>query len=172
MTPVSRLLCCLLLLVAPAAPALAYHGALPAGYAGVDALLWTYDPAGGDSDSSLGLRLRGGWLANDYLGVEAQLGGGGREHDRQSRSELDWLAGAYVKLMLPVNDAIHLYALGGVAHVSGTFAGENSETGLSGGLGAEMGLVPNLAIGADYMRYADDNDTTFDAVSFGLTYHF
>jgi len=77
MTAVSRTLFSLLLLVGPAAPALAFHGALPAGYAGLDALFWTYDPAGGDSDSSLGLRLRGGWLANDYLGVEAQLGGGG-----------------------------------------------------------------------------------------------
>ncbi|MBZ9539818.1 porin family protein [Modicisalibacter tunisiensis] len=172
MTAVSRTLFSLLLLVAPATPALAYHGVLPAGYAGLDTLFWTYDPAGGDSDSSLGLRLRGGWLANDYLGVEVQLGGGGREDDGREPSELDWLAGAYVKLMLPVSDVIHLYALGGMAHVSGTFAGDNSETGLSGGLGAEMGIVPNLAIGADYMRYADDNDITFDAVSFGLTYHF
>lgn len=155
-----------------ATPALAYHGSAAEGYVGADALFWQHDPDGAYSGSSVGLRLRGGWLFSDYLGVEAQLGTGGEDHDRRGKSELDLLAGAYAKLILPIEDTFHLYALGGVAHLAGDFSTGDHETGLSAGVGAEMGITPHLAIGADYMRYADDSDMTFDAVSFGLVYHY
>lgn len=137
----------------------------PQGYLGGDAMFWELDPDRGSSRDDVGLRLRGGAQFNDYFAVEGHLGGGGSD----GPAELDYLVGAYAKGILPVADQFRLYGLAGFTEVDFDV---DSESGFSYGAGAEFDLTPQLALGADYMRYLDKSDYDFDAVSVGLRYRF
>lgn len=146
-------------------------------YIGGDAMFWELNPDGGPSAESTGLRLRGGVQFNDYFAVEGHLGTGGSDTNRGVEFELDHVVGAYAKGILPLGDQFRLYGLAGVSEMEGSFTvgpfeGSERETDFSYGAGAEFDLTPNLAVGADYMRYLDQDDNTFDAASVGLTYRF
>lgn len=160
------------LLLAGAATAQA-QGPYPQWYVGGDAMFWELDPDGGDSADSVGLRVRGGAQFNDYFAVEGHLGTGGSDSSRGRDVDLDYLAGAYAKGILPLARGVRLYGLAGFTEVdlsSGPFS--DSESDFSYGVGGEFDLTPNLAVGADYMRYLDEDRFTFDAASVGATYRF
>jgi opacity protein-like surface antigen len=135
-------------------------------YVGGDALFWELDPDDGSRRESVGLRLNGGVQFNDYFAVEGHLGTGGSDEP----AELDSLAGAYAKGILPISRELRLFGLLGATEVDAGPGGRESD--LSYGAGAEFDIVPNLALGADYMRYLDTSDATFDAVSLGLRFRF
>ena len=151
----------------------AYHGSHKEKYAAADAFFWEYDPEGAPAVYDLGLRLRAGEVFNDFIGLEGHLAVGGADDEGRTKGDLDYLAGAYGKLMLPIDRSLHLYALLGVTMLDGDFSpGDDNVVDLSGGFGAELSIAPNLAINADYMRYTDTSDSVFDAISVGLVYHF
>lgn len=137
----------------------------PQGYVGGDAMFWNLDPDQGSSRDSIGLRLRGGAQFNDYFGVEGHLGTGGSD----GGAKLDYLAGAYAKGIFPVAPEVRLYGLAGFTEVE---LDSDRESGFSYGGGAELDIAPQLSVGADYMRYLDKSDYTFDAASVGLRYRF
>nr|WP_089656912.1 porin family protein [Halomonas pantelleriensis] len=137
----------------------------PQGYVGGDAMFWDLNPDQGPSRDDVGLRLRGGAQINDYFAVEGHLGGGGSD----GPVELDYLIGAYAKGILPIADEIRLYGLAGFTEVDFDV---DSESGFSYGAGAEFDVAQNLSVGADYMRYLDKSNYTFDAASVGLRYRF
>ncbi|NIC07459.1 porin family protein [Billgrantia bachuensis] len=137
----------------------------PQAYAGADAMFWELDPDQGSSADSVGLRLNGGMQFNDYFGAEAHLGTGGSD----GATELDYLVGAYAKGILPVSQEFRLYGLAGFTEVD---FDADSESGFSYGAGGEFDVAPNLAVGADYMRYLDESAYTFDAASIGIRYRF
>jgi len=137
----------------------------PQGYVGGDAMFWNLDPERGSSRDDVGLRLRGGAQFNDYFALEGHLGTGGSD----GGADLDHLAGAYAKGIFPVAPEVRLYGLAGFTEVE---VSDNREDGFSYGGGAEMDVAPNLSVGADYMRYLDKSDYTFDAASVGLRYRF
>lgn len=135
-------------------------------YVGGDALFWELDTDGGGKRDSIGLRLNGGVQFNDYFALEGHLGTGGSD----GSAELDSLVGAYAKGILPVSREFRLYGLLGMTEVD--VASDGSASDVSYGGGAEFDLAPNLALGADYMRYLDKSDYTFDATSVGLKFRF
>lgn len=137
----------------------------PQGYVGGDAMFWSLDPERGSSSDDVGLRLRGGAQFNDYFALEGHLGTGGSD----GGADLDYLAGAYAKGIFPVAPEVRFYGLAGFTEVE---VSDNRESGFSYGGGAEMDIAPNLSVGADYMRYLDKSDYTFDAASVGLSYRF
>ncbi|MBW6392497.1 porin family protein [Billgrantia antri] len=137
----------------------------PQTYAGADAIFWELDPDRGSSADSVGLRVNGGMKFNDYLAAEAHLGTGGSD----GAVDLEYLVGAYAKGILPVSQEFRLYGLAGVTEVDFDV---DSESGFSYGGGAEFDVAPNLAVGADYMRYLDESAYTFDAASVGVRYRF
>ncbi|QJQ96145.1 MULTISPECIES: porin family protein [Halomonadaceae] len=137
----------------------------PQGYIGGDAMFWDLNPDRGPSRDDVGLRLRGGAQFNDYFALEGHVGGGGSD----GPAELEYLVGAYAKGILPIADEVRLYGLAGLTEVDFDI---DRTSGLSYGAGAEFDLTPNLALGADYMRYLDKSDYTFDAASVGLRYRF
>ena len=104
-------------------------------------------------------------MFNEYFAVEGHLGGGGSD----GSVELDSLVGLYAKGILPVSQEFRLYGLAGMTDVDFDV---DSESGFSYGAGAEFDVAPNLALGADYMRYLDEDQYTFDAASVGLRYRF
>lgn len=139
----------------------------PSPYVGADALFWELDPDGrADDRDSTGLRLRAGVAFNDYFALEGHLGTGGSD----GGLDLDYLAGGYAKGMLPITPSFTLYGLLGATEVE--FDGADSETDVSYGGGASYALMPNLSLDADYMRYLDESNYDFDAVSLGASYHF
>ncbi|MBS9404554.1 porin family protein [Halomonas sp. TRM85114] len=135
-------------------------------YIGGDALFWELDADGSGKRDSIGLRLNGGVQFNDYFAVEGHLGTGGSD----GPADLDSLAGAYAKGILPMSREFRLYGLLGATEVDVSRGG--SESDVSYGGGAEFDLTPNLALGADYMRYLDKSDYTFDATSVGVKFRF
>lgn len=137
----------------------------PQGYVGGDAMFWDLNPDRGSSRDDVGLRLRGGAQINDYFAVEGHLGGGGSD----GPVELDYLVGAYAKGILPVADEIRLYGLAGFTEVDFDV---DRQSGFSYGAGAEFDVAQNLSVGADYIRYLDKSNYTFDAASVGLRYRF
>jgi opacity protein-like surface antigen len=137
----------------------------PQGYIGGDAMFWDLSNDVGPSGDSAGLRLRGGAQFNEYFGVEAHLGTGGSD----GPVELDHLIGAYGKGILPLSQEFRLYGLAGITEVDFDVGRED---GLSYGAGAEFDIAPNFSVGADYMRYLDRSDHTFDAASVGLRFRF
>ncbi|SER93564.1 outer membrane autotransporter barrel domain-containing protein/outer membrane insertion C-terminal signal [Vreelandella subterranea] len=137
----------------------------PQGYVGGDAMFWSLDPDGGSSRDDVGLRLRGGAQFNDYFALEGHLGTGGSD----GGAELDHLAGAYAKGIIPVAPEVRLYGLAGFTEVD---FDSDRESDFSYGAGAEMDVAPNVSLGADYMRYLDKSSYTFDAASVGLRYRF
>lgn len=138
----------------------------PQGYVGGDAMFWELDPDGrADSRDGTGLRLNGGLKFNDYFAVEGHLGGGGSD----GGVELDSLAGLYAKGILPISREFRLYGLAGMTDVDFDV---DSESGFSYGAGAEFDVAPNLSLGADYMRYLDEDQYDFDAASVGVRYRF
>lgn len=137
----------------------------PQGYVGADAMFWDLNPDQGSSADSVGLRLNGGMKFNDYFAAEAHLGSGGSD----GSIELDYLVGAYAKGILPVSPEFRVYGLAGFTEVD---FDADSESGFSYGAGAEFDVAPNLAVGADYMRYLDKSDYDFDAASVGVRYRF
>lgn len=139
----------------------------PSLYVGGDAMFWEFDPDGHHDDfDSTGLRLRAGVAFNDYFALEGHVGSGGSD----GPLDLDYLAGGYAKGMLPITPRFKIYGLLGATEVE--FDGADSESDVSYGGGASYALMPNLSLDADYMRYLDDSDYDFDAVSLGASYHF
>nr|WP_298249789.1 porin family protein [uncultured Halomonas sp.] len=153
-------------LAAGATAAQAQQLVYPQGYVGGDAMFWELDPEGpADSRDSVGLRVNGGLQFNDYLAVEGHLGGGGSD----GAVELDSLVGLYAKGILPVSQEFRLYGLAGMTEVDSDV---DSESGFSYGAGAEFDVAPNVSLGADYIRYLDEDQYTFDAASVGVRYRF
>ncbi|MCP1313540.1 MULTISPECIES: porin family protein [unclassified Halomonas] len=137
----------------------------PEGYIGGDAMFWNLDPDRGSSRDDVGLRLRGGAQFNDYFALEGHLGTGGSD----GGAKLDYLAGVYAKGIAPIAPNVRLYGLAGMTEVDFDI---DRESGFSYGAGAEVDIAPNVAVGADYMRYLDKSDYDFDAASVGLRYRF
>ncbi|RCV86547.1 porin family protein [Billgrantia montanilacus] len=137
----------------------------PQGYVGGDAMFWDLDPDGASSANSTGLRIRGGAQFNEFLAAEAHVGTGGSDGD----VELDYLVGAYAKGIAPISQEFRLYGMVGMTEVDFDV---DRESGFSYGAGAEFDVAPNLAVGADYMRYLDKSDHTFDAASVGVRFRF
>lgn len=138
----------------------------PQAYLGADAMFWSLDPDRGSSRDDVGLRLRGGAQFNDYFGIEGHLGTGGSD----GGAELDYVAGAYAKGIIPIAPEVRLYGLAGFTEVE--FDRGDSESDFSYGAGAEMDVARNLSLSADYMRYLDKSAYSFDAASVGLRYRF
>ncbi|MGM0982243.1 MAG: porin family protein [Pseudomonadota bacterium] len=137
----------------------------PSPYLGGDVLFWELDQDSGPDFDSTGLRLRGGVAFNDYFALEGHLGTGGSD----GNVELDYLAGAYAKGIVPIAPEFRLYGLAGFTEVD---LDVGDESGFSYGAGAEFDVAPNLAVGADYMRYLDESNYSFDAASVGVTFRF
>jgi len=137
----------------------------PQPHIGGDAMFWNLDRDNRQDRDSVGLRLNGGMQFNDYFAVEGHLASGGSD----GPAELDYLVGAYAKGILPVAPEFRIYGLAGFTEVDYDI---DRESGFSYGAGAEFDVAPNLAVGADYMRYLDKSDTTFDAASVGVRYRF
>lgn len=122
--------------------------------------------------TTLGYKL--GFQASQNLAVEARLGTGLFD-DRMAgwTYEIDNYAGAYAKLMLPLNHQFAAYAIGGYSHAEGKVHRGNymnswSESDFSAGLGLDMRLAQNVSASLEWLNLVDD----VDLLSFGVNFSF
>lgn len=138
-------------------------------YAGIDLSGWNLeiDRSGSRaavSANGIGVRTFFGRKFSDYLAAEAQLMAGGKDDNAQ----LDRNIGVFVRATLPFK-RIQLKALAGFSASEFTLPGyDNSYSGLSWGIGAELTVWKDIWMNTDYTRYYTSSDTTFDAVNLGM----
>ena len=94
--------------------------------------------------------------------------------------ELDSIIGVYATGHFDVTESFSLYGLLGVSRVKGetsvpSFPGlKSTETnsGLSYGVGADVGIGKNVALNIEYIQYLDKSDFDLGAIAVGAVYSF
>jgi opacity protein-like surface antigen len=81
-----------------------------------------------------------------------------------------------------LNESSSIYALIGFTKVDGTIAAyvswlgsgsvSEDETGLSYGIGADIGIANNVALNLEYVQYLDKSDFDISALAAGIKFGF
>lgn len=156
----------ILLAVIACLPFTAAHAA-EAPYVGLDAAKLVFDTSTADPEF-LAVRVRMGSEVTRYIGVETQLlVGVTKDEVAVTGGTLDVnltaAAGVYLRLKLPLGDAVSLYGLAGysgswldvTSHVPGMFSNKSGDKDFSGGGGIDIRLSERTSISADYMEYTE-----------------
>lgn len=141
--------------------------AAEAPYVGLDVAQLVFDTSTADPEFPA-VRVRMGSEVTRYVGVETQLLRGVKEDEVSVTGgtmgvNLMAVAGVYLRLKLPLGDAVSLYGLAGYAgswldvtsHVPGMFSDKSGDKDFSGGGGIDIRLSKNTSISADYMEYTE-----------------
>ena len=155
-------------------------------YAGVQYAITSYNEAGFDELNPTALIGRFGKNINDGFALEGRLGFGLQDDNLNYLGvdvslELDNLFGVYGVGHVNLSESSSLYGLIGVtqAELSVTasafgFSASKSESdsGLSLGVGANIGISNNAALNVEYMQYLSKSDYDLNAISFGVVFKF
>lgn len=104
-----------------------------------------------------------------------ELGGG-----LDATLELDYILGVYGKGSLNLTDSFSIYGVLGASEVKGTASlpgipgikGNESNSGVSYGIGADLGIGHNIALNLDYMQYLDKPDFDIGVIGLGIVFSF
>ncbi|MCG7602097.1 porin family protein [Halomonas sp. McH1-25] len=155
-------------------------------YFGLDAQQWQLEYDGLDDEyKDTTARIRLGYDVSRYFGIEAQLSGGGSDTltygPLSDELELDYLAGLYLKGVLPVNSDFQIYALAGVSHAkatetltygNATYRASDRDSNPGIGLGVEIDVNELFSLNADIMRHSiGATDYDLDTFAGGFNYH-
>ena len=128
---------------------------------------------------------------NQYVSIEGRLGLG-LSDDTVTITEgavtspvsidLDMLIGLYGVGRLPLGKSSSLYALAGVTQVDATASGpvtgsgpgslRDDQSDFSHGIGADIGILYNLWVNAEYVQYLDKSDIELSAIAVGMKFGF
>lgn len=96
--------------------------------------------------------------------------------------EIDTLLGAYGLAHARINESSSIYALIGFTKIDTTFAASISgfgstslsedDSGLSFGVGAEIGLSRNVALNIEYVQYLNESEYDINVLSAGAKFGF
>lgn len=93
--------------------------------------------------------------------------------------ELDHIFGAYVRGGIPVTESFYPYAIVGYTRGKGTASSDffdrsdsESESDVSFGVGADVGVSENIIINIEYMNYYDKDGAEVDGFSIGVASRF
>ncbi|MBZ2188012.1 porin family protein [Alcanivorax sp. JB21] len=157
-------------------------------YLGINAAALRYELPNDTKDlRPYAVHVRTGIEFNEFLGLEGRLGTG-ISSDRRSRNgvrekvQTEWLAAAFVKLSIPVNQGMgRPYLLGGHTHTQqritrdqplliGSVRERRREDlhGLSFGGGADFMLSEAVALNMEYVRYTDGGRSRIHSLALGL----
>jgi opacity protein-like surface antigen len=130
---------------------------------------------------------------NENFSIEGRLGFGLSDDtitatdgvDTASLSiELDTLIGVYGVGHIMLNESSSIYGLVGFTKVDGTVSASTSgsvtgsgsssedESGLSYGVGADIGVGKNLALNIEYIEYLNESELDLKAISLGIKINF
>jgi outer membrane immunogenic protein len=172
----------------------AFAGLLASSYGGIQFASFDASIDGIPEDfSPTGLIGRLGNNINENFSVEGRLGFGLSDDtitatdgvDTASLSiELDTLIGVYGVGHIMLNESSSIYGLVGFtkvdgtvsASISGSLTGSGSssedESGLSYGVGADIGVGKNLALNIEYIQYLNESELDLNAISLGIKVNF
>jgi len=119
---------------------------------------------------------------NKYLSVEGRLGFGISSDTvgysfYKLRMEIETLFGLYGLARVDVSQASSIYALIGASQIKAKVSGfgassSSSESGLSYGVGGDIGITNNITLNIEYTNYLDKSDFTLSAFGLGVKYYF
>ena len=146
-------------------------------YAGIQYAVTTYSKDGfSEEPKPIALVGRLGVNINDSFSVEGRLGLGLQDDDvningNNVTMEIDSIVGAYAIGHININKNSSLYGLLGLSRAEATFSApgfsssSDDESGLSFGVGADIGLSKKLAINIEYIQYLNKSDFDVNAIS-------
>lgn len=152
-------------------------------YAGIQYSVLEFDVDGLDEnlEPDAGVVRFGHFFVNN-LALEGRVGFGlGDDSQRESSgivdAELDRLFGIYVAGHIPVGSAASIYGLVGYTDAeadfsAGPFSVSGSDSGGSFGAGVDLYLGESVGLNAEYVRYLEEDDYEFSAMSAGVKFMF
>ena len=127
--------------------------------------------------------FRFGKFYEDYLAFEGRAGVGLEDDSKFIIStdvefEVDSLYGVYVIAQPDLNDWLSFYGIAGFSVVDVSLANADAlglstsadESGLSYGVGVDLGKSERIKINIEYMIYLSEDDFEFEAVSLGVRF--
>lgn len=170
----------------------ALAGLTPGAYAGFQYASFDLSAADFPEDfGPTGLIGRAGSNINEYISIEGRLGFGLSDDTITATQnfttasvsvELDTLIGLYGVGRVPLGNSSSLYAVVGLTQVeatesySSTAIGSASfsedESDFSYGIGADIGILYNVAVSVEYVQYIDKSDVDVSAISLGVKFGF
>ena len=151
-------------------------------YLGIDYGVVSYEEAGVEEANPDVLGARFGVYFTDNLALETRVAIGTTADTVYAGGvpvdvEIDSLAGVYGVGHLPLSRYSSIYGLVGYSHGQVTasvpgYSVTDSESGLSFGFGADIGLNRATSLNVDYTQYLDGTDYDVSALSVGMTFKF
>lgn len=115
-----------------------------------------------------------GYNISENIALEGRVGTGIKKDTISfATSEVDSIAGAYLKPNVNVIENVNLFGLVGYANAKQKLLNETIKTnGFSYGAGLGYQVNNSWEVVADVVRYGKKNSNSIDAYSLGLDYHF
>ena len=153
-------------------------------YAGGQFALLDYDVDGLSSFNPTGLVGRVGHFVVDYVAIEGRIGFGLGDDSITVQGirvdgQLENLFGAYVVGHLPIEGAFSPYGLLGFTSAKAKLelpgfgvSETDTDSGFTWGLGVDIRVSQQVSVNGEYVRYLDERDYVFSALSFGVNFWF
>ena len=151
-------------------------------YAGIQYTNLDLSDSSGDSVSPSAIVGRFGVYINESVSVEGRLGIGAGDDTIDAGPfdiaiELDTLYGVYGVGHMPINESASVYGVIGFTQAEATasamgFSESFDDSGLSYGIGADIGISDTVALNLEFMQYMSKSDFDLTGVSAGVTFSF
>jgi len=153
-------------------------------YGGIQFATFKYTEDGIDPEyNPTGLIGRFGKNINESFSIEGRLGIGLSDDTNQifgidATLELDTLIGVYGLGHVMVNESSSVYGLIGFTQAEATvsapgfISSSDDESGLSLGIGADIGTGNNVAFNIEFIQYLSKSDFDLNAISLGVKFGF
>jgi len=156
-------------------------------YAGVQYGLSSFSIKGNQEDFNTDVILGRFGLRSDFIALEARLGSGITSDTKTPAgsifdftASIDSLLGLYGVANADFGKFSSVYGLVGVTRLEATLRGSSGsaiseteyETGLSIGVGANLGVWEDVSINLEYTSYLIDSDFDLDSVGLGVVFGF
>ena len=154
-------------------------------YGGIQYGLGTYSEDGFDDANPNALVGRYGKFVNDNFAIEGRIGFGVGDDSVNDPTvgdiaiEIDSLLGVYGVGHVAINDSSSVYGLLGFSRgeltATATDFGisiSDDDTGLSFGVGSNIGLSDTLALNIEYTQYLSESTYDFTAIGLGVVFSF
>jgi len=152
-------------------------------YFGAQYAIGSYNEDGFEEVNPTALVGRFGKFFNDNFALEGRLGIGLQDDSidilgTDVSLEIDTLFGVYGVGHFNLNETSSVYGLIGFTRAEATvsapgFTSESDdESGLSFGVGADIGIGNNVALNIEYTQYLNKSDFDFSAIGLGAVFSF
>ena len=152
-------------------------------YAGIQYTSLDLSDSSGDSVSPAAIIGRYGAYINENFSVEGRLGIGAGDDTVDIGApfdvsvELDTLYGVYGVGHMPINASSSVYGVFGFTQAEATASGGGlsdtvDDSGMSYGVGADIGISDTIALNLEFMQYMNKSDFDLTGISAGVTFSF